>query len=138
MAKVELQDTANAVCRLVVPRCSLSSLWKVRPPMLTLLGHCTVLDGRIPALASADAVMTLNVEPGGKIPASARSNPPGRSTTASTLPVDGWIATRSIGFLVRAADTAAEAAIWACMSRLVCTGRPGTATNRAAVAATRW
>ena len=68
------------------------------------------------------------------MPASARSNPPGRSTTASTLPVDGWIATRSIGFLVRAADTAAEAAIWACMSRLVCTGRPGTAANRAAVA----
>ncbi len=119
MAKVELHDTANAVCRLVVPRCSLASLWKVRPPMVTLLGHCTVLDGRIPFSARAEAVTTLKVEPGGKMPARARSNPPGRSTTASTLPVDGWMATRSIGFDVEAPDTASEAAIWARMSRLV-------------------
>src|SRR3984885_470140 len=111
MAKVELQDTANAVCRLVMPRCSLSSLWKVRPPIVTRLGHCTVLVGRIPPCASAEAVITLKVEPGGKMPARARSNPPGRSTTARTLPVDGWIATRSIGFDVAAADTAADAAI---------------------------
>src|SRR5580698_10790868 len=133
MAKVELQDTANAVCRLVVPRCSLSSLWKVRPPIVTWLGHCTVLAGRIPPCASAEAVITLNVEPGGKIPARARSNPPGRSTTARTLPVDGWMATRSMGLEVRAADTAAEAAIGSCMSRLVCTVLPGVAAKRAAV-----
>src|SRR5258707_8921256 len=119
MAKVELQDTANAVCRLVVPRCSLASLWKVRPPMVTWLGHCTVLARLIPFSARAEAVTTLNVEPGGKMPARARSNPPGRSTTASTLPVDGWIATRSIGFDVEAADTAADAGICSRMFKLV-------------------
>ncbi len=133
MANVVLQDTANAVCRFVVPRCSLSSLWNVRPPRSTVLGHCTVLDGVIPFLASADAVTTLNVEPGGKMPSSARSKPPGRSTTASTLPVDGWVTTMSIGLCVPAAETAAEAAIWSCMSMLVCTGLPGTAGNLAAV-----
>ena len=138
MANVVLQDTANAVCRLVVPRCSLASLWKVRPPMVTWLGHCTVLDGVIPFWARPDAVTTLNVEPGGKIPASARSKPPGRSTTASTLPVDGWMTTMSIGFLVAAADTAADAAIWSAMSRLVCTGVPGIAAKRAAVVSTRF
>src|ERR1039458_4741847 len=112
MAKVELQETANAVCRLVVPRCSLASLWKVRPPIVTWLGHCTVLDGRIPFSARAEAVTTLKVEPGGKIPARARSKPPGRSTTASTLPVDGWMATMSIGFDVEALDTAPQAGLW--------------------------
>src|ERR1700733_3350208 len=111
MAKVELQDTANAVCRLVVPSCSLASLWKVRPPMVTWLGHCTVLGGAIPFSARAGAVTPLNGEPGGKSPARARSTPPGRSTTASTLPVEGWMATRSIGFDVAAPDTAADAAI---------------------------
>src|ERR1700735_1330209 len=111
MAKVELQDTANAVCRLVVPRCSLSSLWKVRPPIVTWLGHRKVLARPTPPRARAAAVITLKVEPGGKMPARARSNPPGRSTTASTLPVDGWMATRSIGFDVEAPDTAADAAI---------------------------
>ena len=89
MANVVLQDTANAVCRFVVPRCSLASLWNTRPPRSAVLGHCTVLDGVIPFSASPDAVTTLNVEPGGKMPSSARSKPPGRSTTASTLPVDG-------------------------------------------------
>src|SRR5258705_5945752 len=137
MAKVELPDPANAVCRLVVPRCSLLSLWKVRPPMVTWLGHCTVLAGRIPFLARAEAVTTLKVEPGGKMPARARSKPPGRSTTARTLPVDGWMATRSIGFDVPAPDTAADAAIWAPMSMLVWTGLAGLAAKWAAVASTR-
>jgi hypothetical protein len=47
MAKVELQDTANAVCRLVVPRCSLLSLWKVRPPIVTRLVGRAELPGLI-------------------------------------------------------------------------------------------
>src|SRR5208282_328033 len=61
MAKVELQDTAKADSRLVVPSCSSLSLWKTLPPMFTWLGHWTVLDGRIPLLARAEAVTTLNV-----------------------------------------------------------------------------
>ncbi len=101
---------------------------------MTWLGHCTGLDGRIPAWASADAVTTLKVEPGGKMPDSARSKPPGRSTTASTFPVDGWMATMSIGLPVAAADTAAEAARWSAMSMLVRTGVPGTAGKRATAA----
>ena len=137
MTKVELQDTANAVCRLVVPSCSLSSLWKTRPPMFTWPGHCTVLDGRSPVSARADAVTTLKVEPGGNTPCSARSNPPGRSMTASTRPVDGWMATMSTGWVVVAAElTAADAASWSCMSRLVLTGVPGRPANRVAVAST--
>jgi hypothetical protein len=44
------------------------------------------VQGRIPGRATADAVTTLNVEPGGNSPSNARSKPPGRSTTASTFP----------------------------------------------------
>ncbi len=68
-----LQEMANAVRRFVVPSCSLLSLWNVRPPIVAWLGHCTVLDGVSPLAASADAVTTLNVDPGGKMPCSARS-----------------------------------------------------------------
>src|ERR1017187_1261835 len=78
--------------------------------MVTWLGHCTVLDGRRPVFASAEAVTTLKVEPGGNSPWSARSKPPGRSITASTLPVEGWMATRSMGFAVAADRTACDAA----------------------------
>src|ERR1035438_3810032 len=116
MANVELHDTANAVCRLVAPSCSLLSLWKIRPPRVTWPGHWTVLDGRMPAFARAEAVTTLKVEPGGNSPCSARSNPPGRSTTASTRPVDGWIATMSTGFVVEADWTAFDAASWSRIS----------------------
>ena len=123
--KVELQDTANAVCRLVAPRCSLSKLWKTRPPTFTCAGHWTLLAGRSPVPLRAEAVTTLNVEPGGNTPWSARSNPPGRSMTASTRPVDGWRATRSTGRVVVAALTAADAASWSCMTMLVLTGVPG-------------
>src|SRR5215813_13711 len=101
--KVELHDTANAVCRLVEPRCSLLKLWNVRPPMFTRAGHWTVLAGCSPVPVRAEAVTTLNVEPGGNTPWSARLNPLGRSMTASTRPVDGWIATKSIGLFVEAA-----------------------------------
>ncbi len=68
MAKVVLHEIANAFSRLVVPRCSLSKLWNVRPPMFTVGGHCTVVEGRSPFLVSAEAVTTLNVDPGGKMP----------------------------------------------------------------------
>src|SRR5437763_201259 len=137
MAKVELQDTAKAVRRVVVPSCSLLSLWNVLPPVATWLGHSTVLDGRSPSRARAEAVTILNVDPGGKIPSSARSNPPGRSTTASTLPVEGWMATMSAGLAVAAEEAARDAASWARMSMLVRTGFPGTAGKRAAVAPAR-
>src|SRR5215469_15912341 len=104
--------------------------------MVALLGHCTVLDGVRPVLASADAVTILNVEPGGKIPCSARSKPPGRSTTASTRPVVAEIATMSTGFFVWADDTASEAAICTDRSRLVFTGVPGLAAKCWAIAST--
>src|SRR5215472_12222919 len=68
IAKVVLHDTANAFSRLVLPRRSLSKLWNVRPPIVTVDGHCTAVEGRSPFLESAEAVTTLNVEPGGKIP----------------------------------------------------------------------
>jgi hypothetical protein len=68
MANVELHDTANAVCRLVAPSCSLLSLWKIRPPRVTWPGHWTVLDGCMPVFARAEAVTTLKVEPGGNSP----------------------------------------------------------------------
>src|SRR5215475_11560532 len=67
-ANVVLHEMAKALSRFVVPRCSLRSLWKVRPPMLTLLGHCTWLDGVKPVLASPEAVTTLKVDPGGNVP----------------------------------------------------------------------
>src|ERR1700684_4039275 len=101
--------------------------------MVTWLGHCTVVVVVRPALTSAEAVMILKVEPGGKIPSSARSKPPGRSTTARTLPVDGWITTMSIGLLVFAEETAADAASWSDISMLVTTFLPGLAGNFMAV-----
>src|SRR5215469_15560773 len=101
--------------------------------MVALLGHCTWLDGVSPVCASADAVTILNVEPGGNIPCSARSKPPGRSTTASTRPVDACIATRSTGLFVLADDTACDAAIWAARLMLVLTGVPSFAAKRTAV-----
>src|SRR5262249_27912927 len=129
--KVELHDTANAVWRLVEPRCSLLKLWNVRPPMFTRAGHWTVLAGGSPVQLRAESVTTLNGEPGGNTPGSARLNPPGRSMTASTRPVDGWIATRSTGLVVVASLTAADAASWTCMSMLVRTALPGVAGMRA-------
>src|SRR5262249_13795703 len=102
--------TAKTMRRVLVPRGSLWKLWKVRPPMVTVGGHCTVVDGRSPFMASADAVTILKVDPGGKMPSRARSNPPGRSITASTLPVEGWSTTMSIHFDVAAAATACAAA----------------------------
>ena len=65
-AKVVLQEMANAFSRLVVPRCSLSSLWNIRPPMFTWPGTAPCWTGAA-RLARADAVTTLKVEPGGKI-----------------------------------------------------------------------
>ncbi len=106
-------------------------------------GHDLLLDidvqgaRQIRARYRADAVMILNVDPGGKVPCSARSHPPGRSTTASTRPVDGWIATKSTGLPVLADDTARAAASWYRRSRLVRTGVPGFMANRAAVARAR-
>src|SRR5579884_2194851 len=136
-ANVVLHEMAKALSRLVEPSCSLLSLWKTRPSMVAVLGHCTVLDGVMPFAARADPVTILKVDPGGKIPSSARSNPPGRSTTARIRPVDGWMATMSTGLDVAADETACEAANWSRMSMLVWTGVPGTAANLAAVAAIR-
>src|SRR5262249_9118026 len=134
--KVELQDTANAVCRLVAPRCSLSKLWKTRPPTFTCAGHCTLLAGRSPVPLRAEAVTTLKVEPGGTPPGGPRPTPPGRSMTASTRPVDGCSATTSTGRVVVAALTAADAASWSCMLMLVRTGVPGPPGRWAMVAST--
>ncbi len=78
--------------------------------MFTLPGHCTWLEGVSPVLARPEAVTTLNVEPGGKLPSNARSQVPGRSTIARILPVDGCITTMSTGFEVRADRTACDAA----------------------------
>ena len=104
--------------------------------MFTVGGHCTVVEGRSPFLVRADAVTILKVEPGGKMPCSARSNPPGRSITARTRPVEGWSTTMSTGLAVAAAETACEAASWYRRSRLVWTLWPGVAGNRMAVAST--
>src|ERR1019366_6091652 len=92
----------------------------------------------MPAFARAEAVTTLKVEPGGNSPCSARSNPPGRSTTASTRPVDGWIATMSTGFVVEADWTAFDAASWSRISMLVRTGVPAWAAKRAAAVSRRF
>src|SRR6266702_3294651 len=126
-ANVVLQEIAKALRRVVVPSRSYLSLWILRPSIVTLLGHCTVLSGVMPCLARADAVTILNVDPGGKVPSIARSQLPGRSTIARTLPVDGWTTTMSTGLVVVADRTACDAASWTDMSMLVRTGLPSTA-----------
>ena len=109
-----------------MPSCSLSSLWKIRPPMSTWLGHCTVLDGRRPRRGQRRRGHDLER----RARAGTRPAAPGRSRRdarprPAPRPVDGWIATRSTGFDVAADRTAREAASWTLMSMLVCTGWPG-------------
>src|SRR6266567_2439695 len=123
-ANVVLQEIAKALSRVVVPSRSFLSLWILRPSIVTVLGHCTVLSGVMPWLARADAVTILNVDQGGNVPSIARGQLPGRSTIARTLPVDGWTTTMSTGLAVVADRTACEAASWTDMSMLVRTGSP--------------
>src|SRR5215470_7134834 len=92
----------------------------------------------MPVLANAEAVTILNVDPGGYVPSIALSQPPGRSTIARILPVDGWITTMSMGFVVFDDSTACEAASCADIRMLVFTDRPLTARKLCTGLAAAW
>ena len=92
-----LHDRANAVSRGTGPSSKSSSLGIVRPDTVIESGHGTISSGpTTPASSAAAVVTTLNVDPGGNRPCI--DTGPCRSAeefcaTASTPPVDGWIAT---------------------------------------------
>ncbi len=94
---VVLQECANAFWNDSVPKSSKPALWNGKPPMFFSAGHDTRRSGRTPSATSAEAVTTLNVEPGGYLPSSARLNPPGALTTARISPVEARSATRETG-----------------------------------------
>src|SRR5258707_257166 len=63
-----------------------------------VVGHGAGVEAVFPAMRSAADVMTLNVEPGGYAPSSARSNPwSGLETTARIWPVGMSMATSAAG-----------------------------------------
>lgn len=80
----------------------------------------------MPAFSIAAAVTTLNVDPGGYRPASARLRPPaGRLETARMFPVDGSRAIRAA--FTFSPSIAAAAAPCTFGSMVVFTGLPGSA-----------
>src|SRR5690606_22789521 len=99
--------------------------------MFLLAGHFTIWSGDTPSATSAEAVITLKVEPGGYLPSSARLKPPWLLTTASISPVEGRSATSEAGLSV--VSSAAAAARCTDRSSVVVSGRPDAARREATV-----
>src|SRR5690348_209107 len=104
-----LHEIWNAAARSSAPDASPSKFLNVRPSTVMVFGHGAGVAPLRPAANSAADVMTLKVEPGGYVPASARSKPPyGLDTTARIAPVVVSIATNA-EFLVTPASAASAA-----------------------------
>src|SRR5262245_14959067 len=131
--KAVLHDAAKACSRLVTGAVA-SALWNASPSTVSRGGHVTGDDGRSPRSINAVEVSTLNDDPGGNEPSSARSKPfdPGTLTDARTWPVPALTAT-SAAFL-RTLASAVSASRWTTGSMLVCTGVPGLGEMAATVA----
>src|SRR5207253_8094873 len=103
-----LHEMANALARSSEPEASPSKFAKDRPSTVIVGGQGAGVDPVAPPASRAADVMTLNVEPGGYVPASARLNPPsGFETTARIAPVGGSIATRAALFVTPASAVSA-------------------------------
>ena len=121
--KAVLHDSVNA-CSRSLTCASLSALWNTSPSTVAVPGQLAADRGVSPWLISAVDVITLNVEPGGKPPSMAWSNPPELTdTAASTAPVEAFTATSAALFFSLA--SAASAARCTDGSIVVVTGLPG-------------
>src|SRR5258708_1880462 len=93
-----LQEIWNAPARFSAPDASPSKLWNTRPFTVIAGGQGAGVEPVLPAASSASDVTTLNVEPGGYAPSSARSKPvSGLETTARIWPVGTSMATSPAG-----------------------------------------
>src|SRR5438309_11954089 len=72
--KAVLHEMANAWWNGIWPGASPSKLVNGLPPMVTCGGQVVGVSGLVPLASSAAVVTTLNVEPGGYWPATARLN----------------------------------------------------------------
>ena len=78
-----LHEIWNACARSIAPDASPSKFLKYSPSTVSVGGHGAGVEPVRPAASSAVDVITLNVEPGGYVPSSARSKPlSGFETTA--------------------------------------------------------
>ena len=121
--KVVLQDCAKASVRVTEPRST--SSWFVIGRLLptwTSRGHGRMVDGVMPESSSPVAVTTLNVEPGGYTPDSARLNP-GLAALATARISAVVTSTTTIAVGREAPDTASSAARWTAGSMVVWTAR---------------
>src|SRR6266700_4734575 len=132
LMKAVLHDSVNACSRLLTGA-SLSALWNTSPSTVAVPGQLAADRGVSPWLISAVDVITLNVEPGGKPPSMAWSNPPALTdTAASTAPVEAFTATSAALFFCPA--SAVSAARCTDGSIVVLTGVPGRGASVASVA----
>ena len=107
LMKAVLHDSVNACSRLLTGA-SLSALWNTSPSTVAVPGQLAADRGVSPWLISAADVTTLNVEPGGKPPSMAWSNPPELTdTAASTAPVEAFTATSAALFFSPASAASA-------------------------------
>src|SRR3954454_4261003 len=91
-----LHEILNAWARSIAPCASPSKLWNVRPSTVIVGGHGAGVEPFRPAFSNAVDVITLNVDPGGYAPSSARANPlSGFDTRARIWPVATSSATRA-------------------------------------------
>ena len=126
--KAVLHDSVKACSRLLTGA-SLSALWNTSPSTVAVPGQLAADRGVSPWPISAVDVITLNVEPGGKPPSMAWSNPPELTdTAASTAPVEALTATSAALFFSPA--SAASAARCTDGSIVVVTGLPGCGAQR--------
>src|SRR6516162_2869270 len=115
-----LQEILNACARSSAPDASPSKFLNERPSTTRVGGHGAGVAPVRPAASNAVDVMTLNVEPGGYPPASARGNPlSGLETTARIWPVLVSSATSAAGSVT--ALNAASAAACTCGSSVMIT-----------------
>src|SRR4051812_2921464 len=122
-----LHEIVNARDRSSEPDASPSKFRNFRPSTVISAGHGAGVEPLLPAASSAADVMTLNVEPGGYVPTSARGYPPyGFDTTAVIAPVVGLIATSAAFFGSPAsAASAARCVARSIVSRTGCAALPG-------------
>ncbi len=120
-----LHDLMKSVLNGTSPSASPPALLKRLPLTVTSAGQATVASGSRPRPSSAAVVTTLNVDPGGYRPSSARSTPsvpPGPFAAARICPDVASTATIAAG--VGTWPSAVSAAVWTPRSSDVVSGVP--------------
>ena len=126
LTKAVLHDWAKLSAKSTVPSTWSSAFLKRLPLTRVVFGQSREVVGAMPDSTIAAPETTLNTDPGGYCPVSARSQaaPFGSAlATASTLPSLGRIATIAVGFF--AVFAASSAAVCTATSIVVDTSLPG-------------